>query len=166
MSWQTEAVQRLRLLSGDTIADYSDDQLTLLFFYSAEETNLENRFAYTYTFLPSSTGILPDPADSDPRDSSFMVLTTMKSICRLRNAELKLAAGSSFRVKDGISEIETKDYYKNLQAAAQLACKSYTDAQWQQEVFYAANAGGMQAILGPFTNENFYYGSLAYHDFL
>ena len=159
MAWQSELVLMLRHCLNDlevegTDPTYTSDRLEESLLIGAHYVNQEVNLAVSYTVDVDECTLSPDPTTSSPRDSAFINLVILKTLCIIDKSEFRTSAlRSGVKIKDGTSEIDTKtsaggggmfDLMKN-------SCQMYEDAKWEYQV---GNFRAVKAILSPFTGED------------
>lgn len=154
--WLDNARVILRSIINDNSSEleFSDDRLDQILLSAAYQVCAEVDFSTSYVVDISCETVTPDPSS----DKNFINLTTIKAACIIDRGKLRTAAAlSGLRSKCGPVEFQTLQHMDGFTILLQHGwCAVYEQARLQ---YGFGNATFCQAILSPFTNENFnYYG--------
>jgi hypothetical protein len=154
MAWQDEPMIILRDIVGDDGTTYTDAKLRRLLAVSMFRVRAQISLDYTYDvdLTALSEDVTPDPSLKSPKDYDAINLMALKASITLLSAELKVAAGQAFTIKDGPSTISTSDKVKYLNTRLQWAQDEYDD---YVKNYFASSSKYAGAVSTPFTR----YGS-------
>lgn len=149
MSWDTEMVTVLRYAINDfgTTQTYSDDTLIIMLLMGVQWVQQENDFANTYYTNIDNQTLTPDPT-AEPRDEAFMWLVTLKAMCTIAQAELKLVGGQAIAITDEGSSIDLRGTLQGKTITGKTFCDDYKNASWKYRLQKSPNGRG---IFGPFS---------------
>lgn len=154
--WQDEIVQMLRVRINDLGATptYSDRTLQLVICVAARDVVREiGGFDTSYSINIAIPSISPDPATG--LDYDFTNLVSLKAACSLSRNLQHSKALQSIMIKDGPSNIDSRDVGKQIAAWADKVCGEYTEASLQYRL--GSRLAG-QAIVGPYQSDGANYG--------
>jgi len=145
MSWQTTIIPIVRGLIFDITPPYTygDTRLEELIVVSAVLVTHEVDFSTTYTMDLNAVSISPDPSSDD----DFVALVALRTACLIAQGELKDAANTAIRVKDGPASIDNSGKAKTLGEVAENACEAYEKAK---QNFQIGDGSVGRAIVGPY----------------
>jgi hypothetical protein len=153
MAWQDEPTIILRDIVGDDGTTYTDAKLRRLLavsmFRVRSEISLDKTYEVDLTALAED--VSPDPSAAT-KDYDAINLMSLKAAITLLSAELKVAAGQAFTIKDGPSTISTADKVKYLDVRLRWAQDEYND---YVKNYLAGSSKYAGAVSTPFTR----YGS-------
>ena len=154
MAWQDEPIIILRDIVGDDGTTYTDAKLRRLLAVSMFRVRAEISLDHTYDVVLTALAedVDPDPSTRNPKDYDAINLMALKASITLLSAELKVAAGQAFTIKDGPSTISTSDKVKYLNTRLQWAQDEYND---YVKNYLAGSSKYGGAVSTPFTR----YGS-------
>jgi len=117
-------------------------------------------FSYnqSYSFDIVDNLITPDPLSSSTYDAEAITLFSLRAACMLDVNKYQdgVNSGLGLRVKDGDSEIDTREQAKNFQDMLTIKagpCGTYQAIVTEKEFKNSMNRGG--AVLTPFSHEDF-----------
>jgi hypothetical protein len=154
MAWQDEPTIILRDIVGDEGTTYTDAKIRRLLAVSMFRVRAEISLDHTYEvdLTAAAEDVTPDPSTRSPKDYDAINLMSLKASITLLSAELKVAAGQAFTIKDGPSTISTSDKVKYLNTRLQWAQDEYND---YVKNYFAGSSKYGGAVSTPFTR----YGS-------
>jgi hypothetical protein len=128
-------------------------------------TTQDFTYSQTYTFNIIDPSISPDPVAPATYDAEAISLFTLRAACMLDTNKYQdgLNNGIGIRVKDGDSEIDTREQAKSFQDILSIhsgPCGTYAALVKDKEFKNSMNRGA--AIVSPFTHEDYSYSGLTF----
>lgn len=152
--WQTVMTLMLRHLINDLSAtqEFTDNRLQESLVVAGIIVSQQYTFDTSYTFDIEAPDISPDPVTRD--DKAAIALITLKAACIIQTNRYQDAVGSSIRVKDGDSEIDTTTGFGGHKDLLTLGpCKAYDDILEDLMLEESALRGGIgKAVVTPYSH--------------
>ena len=156
MAWADVMLPMVRILINDyddTNYEYSDDRLIQTLVVSAQLVNQEIDFSTSYTINVPLVTISPDPTTGTV-DDAFTNFVVLKAACFMDLSTFRTkAALSGLKAKLGPAVLETMEHLNGFKQLITIGpCAAY--ATLKNEWIFG-NAQVVEAILSPFTSNNF-----------
>jgi len=155
MAWPDVIIPMVRILINDyddTNYEYSDDRLQDTIVVAAQLVNQEINFDTVYTINIPLVTISPDPTIAV--DNAFVNFVTLKSACFVDQSLFRTKSTiSGLKAKCGPAVLETVEHLRGFKDLINFGpCKAYTTLK---EEWIFGNAQVVEAVLSPFTSNNF-----------
>ena len=155
MAWPDVTIPMLRILINDyddTNYVYGDDRLIQTLVVAAQLMMHEINFDTTYTISVPLETISPDPSSAP--DNAFINFMVLKAACFMDQSLFRTKATiAGLKAKMGPAVLETVEHLRGFKDLLTLGpCKAYT---MLREEWMFGNAQVVEAVLSPFTSNNF-----------
>lgn len=154
-TWQTVLTLMVRHLINDPDdgdVTYTDTRIQEAITVAGMIIDGQYTFAYDYIFDIAATTISPDPVAK--ADNAAIALIALKTACILQTNSYQGAVGSSIRVRDGDSEIDTTAGFPgHRDLLKEGPCKAFQDLLEDLQLKGSALKGGLGgAVASPISH--------------
>jgi hypothetical protein len=152
MSWQGQMSAIVRNLINDldgTNYKYSPKRIENTILVASHLVLFDTSFNSDYSVNVEKCELSPDPTETEPKDTDFIVLTCLRTACIIIGSEVRTEASNAISIKDGPSAIDLRGVAGTLSLLYKDLCAKYEDAldHYKRDGVVAAG----QAILGPYS---------------
>jgi hypothetical protein len=152
MSWQGQMSTIVRHLINDLDPSnykYSDKRIETSILVAGYLVLKDTSFNNNYNINVEHCELIPDPTDSETKDSDFIILTCLRTACIIIGSEVRVEASNAISIKDGPSAIDLRGVAGTLTMLYKDLCEKYEKSLFDYKEDGVAVAG--QAILGPYS---------------